>query len=62
MEKIDGYGLDIKEIEKIIKQGMKWKEENTNKWHSSMTGIECVFSKEMETIFVITVYAEARKK
>ena len=60
MEKIDGYGIDITEVEKTIKQGMKWKEQD-DKWHASMAGIECVFTKKEGTIFVITVYKEAKK-
>lgn len=62
MEKIDGYGIDIGEVEKTIKQGMKWKEQGTDKWHASMAGIECVFTKKEDIIFVITVYKEAGKK
>lgn len=61
MEKIDGYGLEIEEIEDVIRQGMKWKGEN-EKWHANMAGIECVFTKKEDTIFVITVYKGARKK
>ena len=58
MEKIDGYGLDLAEVEAIIQKGMKWQEEGTGKWHARMSGFECVFVKEDETIFVITVYEE----
>ena len=54
--------MDIEEVEKVITQGMKWKEEDSNKWHASMAGIECVFIKEEDAIFVITVYKEADKK
>lgn len=62
MEKIDGYGSDLKEIENVIKQGMKWKEEQTGKWHANMAGLECVFTKKENILFVITVYKEAGKK
>ena len=41
---------------------MKWKEEDNDKWHASMAGIECVFIKKEDKIFVITVYKEAYKK
>ena len=41
---------------------MKWREEDSDKWHSNMAGIECVFTKREDTIFVITVYMEATKK
>ena len=40
---------------------MKWKEDG-DKWHASMAGIECVFIKEEDAIFMITVYKEANKK
>jgi hypothetical protein len=40
---------------------MKWREEGTDKWHSSMSGIECVFAKKGNVVFVITVYKEAAK-
>ena len=46
----------------VINQGMKWKGENSDKWHASMAGIECVFIKKEDSIFVITVYKEADKK
>ena len=62
LEKIDSFGLDIGEIEQVIRSGMKWKEEKTNKWHVSMGGIECVFMKEESTIFIITVYKEGVEK
>ena len=62
LEKTDGYGLDIEEVEKAIKQGMKWKEEDSDKLHARMAGIECVFIKEEDEIFVITVYKEADEK
>ena len=41
---------------------MKWKEQNADKWHATMAGVECVFNKKENTIFVITVYKEAGKK
>ena len=41
---------------------MKWQEDGSDKWHASMAGIECVFAKEKENVFVITVYMEAGKK
>ena len=41
---------------------MKWKEEDSDKWHASMAGIECVFIKEEDAIFVITVYKDGGKK
>jgi len=41
---------------------MKWQEDGSDKWHSNMAGIECVFTKKEDTIFVITIYMEAGKK
>ena len=62
MEKLDGYGIDIEEAETAIKLGMKWKEQDTEKWHAYMAGIECVFIKEEDTLFVITVYKDQGEK
>jgi len=62
LEKIDGYGIDIQEAELTMRQGMKWKELDIEKWHTTMAGIECVFMKEEETLFVITVYKNAGEK
>ncbi len=41
---------------------MKWKEHDTEKWHANMTDIECVFMKEEDTLFVITVYKNSGEK
>lgn len=58
VEKIDLYGLDRAEVDVIIKKGMKWKEQQTEKWHANMSGYECVFIKQENNVyFVITVYA-----
>jgi hypothetical protein len=46
MEKMDGLGIERKEVDQAICKGMKWKEKNTEKWHANMSGIECVFLKE----------------
>lgn len=40
---------------------MKWKEDQTDKWHAGMAGIECVFTREEDTIFVITIYLNRRE-
>ncbi len=37
---------------------MKWKEEISDKWHANLGGLECVFIKRKDIIFVITVYEE----
>ena len=60
LEKMDAYGLERSEVETIIKKGMKWQRDE--KWHASMYGIEIVFQKENDTIFIITIYPEGRKK
>lgn len=41
---------------------MKWKEEKSNKWHANIGGIECVFIKEKDFIYVITIYLEGAGK
>lgn len=56
LEKIDAFGLELEDVEKIIIQGMKW--QKNDKWHASMAGLECVFIKQDNNIFVITVYKE----
>ncbi len=56
LEKVDRYGIDVDEVERTIKQGMKWKENDTEKWHANRGGIECVFMKQEEIFFIITVY------
>ena len=53
---MDGLGIERTEVDKIVKQGMKWKEKNTEKWHAYMNGIECVFEKKENNLFIITVY------
>ncbi len=59
---MDAYGLGRTEVEKIIREGMKWNEEQSEKWHARMAGIECVFLKQESSLFVITVYLESGKK
>lgn len=56
LEKIDALGIEKKDIENGIKKGMKWKEDDSEKWHANMTGIESVFIKKEDIIFIITVY------
>lgn len=62
LEKIDALGLEKKEIEKAVKEGMKWKEEDSDKWHAQMAGVEVVFMKQFNDIFVITAYLAGRSK
>ncbi len=59
---MDALGIERKDVEKIIREGMKWKESHTKKWHASMAGIECVFTRKEDAIFVITVYENGGKK
>lgn len=56
LDKMDSFGIEREEIENLILKGMKWKEENNEKWHANMAGTECVFIKSEDKIFVITVY------
>lgn len=62
MEKMNACGLEIEETEQAIRKGMKWKEHNADKWHANMAGIECVFIKNNDEIFVITVYKNGGSK
>ena len=59
---MDGFGLTRKEIETVIKKGMKWKEENRDIWHANMGEREVVFRKIKDIIFIITVYFDRRIK
>ena len=62
LEKIDGLGIERSEVDNTIIRGMKWKEKNREKWHANMSGIECVFLKKDDVIFVITVYQNGGEK
>ncbi len=62
LEKIDAFGIERKDVESAIKYGMKWREKYSEKWHANKAGIECVFIKKGDTIFVITVYENGGKK
>jgi hypothetical protein len=48
--------IDRQEVDRIIRQGMKWKEKDTEKWHVRMAGYECVFLKQSDILFIISVY------
>ena len=60
LEKMDALGIEKQEVEKAIKEGMKWKEENAEKWHAQMAGTEAVFMKQEDNIIIITVYLAGR--
>lgn len=62
IEKMDALGIEKEEVERAVKKGMKWKEKDTEKWHTQMAGIEVVFIKQNEDFFIITTYLAGREK
>ena len=62
LEKMDALGIEKRDVEKNVKEGMKWKEENSDKWHAQRAGVEVVFIKQLKKIFIITVYLARRSK
>lgn len=62
LEKIDTLGIEKRDVEAAIKRGMKWKESNSEKWHAQMAGIEAVFMKQEQNIFIITAYFAGRSR
>ncbi len=60
--KIDSLGIEKRDIENTVKKGMKWKENDSEKWHAQMAGIEVVFMKQGGNIFIITAYFAGRLK
>ena len=62
IEKMDSLGIEKRDIERTIKEGMKWKEKDNEKCHAQMAGIEVVFIKHLRDIFVITAYLAGREK
>ncbi len=63
LEKIDGVGIDIEEVEQIVKKGMKWRDqEQMNKWCANMHDYEVVFEELGDALYIITVYAAEVKK
>lgn len=59
---MDSIGILKTEVEDAILKGMKWKEEDTGKWHAQMAGVEIVFMKQDENFVIITVYLARREK
>lgn len=57
---MDALGIENKEVERTVKEGMKWKEETTEKWHAQMAGLEVVFVKQEKDLFIITAYLVGR--
>ena len=62
LEKMDALGIEKNEVESAIIKGMKWKEEDTDKWHANMSGVEVVFMKQEEKFIIITTYLARREK
>lgn len=62
LQRMDGFGLTRREIEIVIKRGMKWKEENRDIWHANIGNIEVVFKKINNIMFIVTVYIDRRIK
>lgn len=62
LQKMDALGILKKEIENTVIRGMKWKEEDTEKWHALMTGIEVIFIKQEQDFMIITTYLNRRTK
>ena len=56
LEKMDALGIERREIEQTIMQGMKWKEQQNEKWHARMAGIEAIFMKQQDDFVIITAY------
>ena len=52
IEKMDALGIEKRDVERVVKKGMKWKEEKSDKWHAQMAGIEVVFIKQLKNIFI----------
>lgn len=59
---MDAYGIERRDLDDMLKTGMKWKEQQTNKWHAAKGGFECVFVHSDEGIIVITVYRTGGKR
>ena len=62
LQRMDGFWLTRREIEIVIKRGMKWKEENRDIWHANIGNIEVVFKKINNIMFIVTVYIDRRIK
>jgi len=62
LEKMDALGIGKDEVETAIKEGMKWKEKGTDKWHAQLAGTEAVFIKRQNDYFLIAVYLAGRSK
>lgn len=53
-KKMDSLGIMEDEIRTVVIKGSKWKENDV--LHSRMGGIEVVYKRVKDVIFVITVY------
>lgn len=59
---VDGLGIEKNDVERAIKEGMKWKEEQSEKWHAQLAGIETVFVKQDRDFIIITAHPAGRAK
>ena len=59
---MDGFGIERQDVETTLLKGMKWKKTDNEKWHANMAGIEAVFIKNKDIIFIITVYQNGATK
>lgn len=62
LEKMDALGIDKEEVGRIIKEGTKWREEQSEKLHAQMAGTEVVFAMQNQDFIIITVYQARREK
>jgi len=53
---MDALGIEKNDVNAALIKGMRWKEKDTEKWHANMAGVECVFMKNEDALFIITVY------
>jgi len=62
VEKMDALGISKQEVQNTVLKGMKWKQQQSDKWHAQMAGIEVVFMKNEEMFVIITTYLAGREK
>ena len=62
LEKIDALGIERRDVERAVTEGMKWKEKTSEKLHAQMAGIEVVFMKQDKDFVIITAYLAGRLK
>ena len=62
VEKMDALGIEKREVEQAIIQGMKWKENERDVWNAKMAGVEVVFQKQDKNFIIITTYYSGSEK